>query len=118
LNEAGRDASLSVMSKISADRILAVLTGLSALACNKEPGAAPEISVASQARGTASAPLASAAASVAAREVPPAAREVPPAAREVPPAAASSRAAAASAKPKEKTCAPGGCAPGMCGAGK
>jgi hypothetical protein len=78
------------MSPLSREAIFAVLSGLTALACDKAatPQAEPL---------TSSVPAASAAPSAAAQEVP-----------------------AASGKPaeKEKSCAPGGCAPGKCGANK
>ena len=82
------------MSPLSREAIFTVLSGLTALACDKAatPRAEPL---------TSSAPAGIAV---------PSASSVP-AAQEVP---------AASGKPaeKEKSCAPGGCAPGKCGANK
>jgi hypothetical protein len=82
------------MSPLSREAIFTVLSGLTALACDKAATPTAE-------------PLASSA---------PAAAQAPagsnvPAAQEVP---------AASGKPaeKEKSCAPGACAPGQCGANK
>lgn len=84
------------MSPLSREAIFAVLSGLTALACDKAatPSAEPLLPAASAQPGPA-----------------PAAASAAPAAKEVP---------AASAQPaeKEKSCAPGGCAPGKCGANK
>jgi hypothetical protein len=84
------------MSPLSREAIFAVLSGLTALACDKSatPQAEP---LTSSTAATSGAPTASGAPAAAAQEVP-----------------------AASGKPadKEKSCAPGGCAPGKCGANK
>jgi hypothetical protein len=86
------------MSPLSREAIFAVLSGLTALACDKAatPTAEPLLPAASAQPGAAPGAAAASAA--------PAAKEVP----------------AASAQPaeKEKSCAPGGCAPGKCGANK
>jgi hypothetical protein len=85
------------MSPLSREAIFTVLSGLTALACDKTTASAEPVGSAAPA-ATPAAPAASAAA---------AAKEVP-------------AALGSSAKPeeKEKSCAPGGCAPGKCGANK
>ncbi len=92
------------MSLLSREAILTVLSGLSVLACDKaatvkaEPaGADHAVTVASASNSAAESP------SVAAKEVP-SAQALP--------------SAKAGAVEKEKSCAPGGCAAGQCGANK
>jgi len=80
------------MSPLSREAILTVLSGLSVLACDK--GATVTAEPAGSARPVA---VAAPAASVAAKEVP---------------------SAQGKAAEKEKSCAPGGCAAGECGANK
>jgi hypothetical protein len=82
------------MSPLSREAIFTALSGLAVLSCDKttasaEPAPTPALAAASPA------------AAVAAKEVP-------------------SAAPSGSAKPneKEKSCAPGGCAPRQCGGGK
>jgi hypothetical protein len=90
------------MPPLSRDAILTVLSGLAVLACDKAPVPAAEpVGTGGRAATAASvappAPSAAGSAAVEAREVP-----------------------SAQGKPagKEMTCAPGGCAPGQCGANK
>lgn len=95
---------------LSRDAILTVLSGLTVLGCNKAATPPPE-PTASAAPAAATAPSADAPAPAALTATPSADAPAPAvSAREVAPAAGSAE--------KEKTCSPGGCAPGMCGANK
>ncbi|HKY41435.1 MAG TPA: hypothetical protein VJN18_36125 [Polyangiaceae bacterium] len=90
------------MSPLSREAILALLSGLTALGCDKsQTQATPE-------------PGPSAAAAPAAALATPAASAAPA------PSAGIKEVTPATSKPteKEKGCAPGGCAPGQCGANK
>lgn len=98
------------MSHLSREAILTVLSGLTVLGCDKastvkpEPAASAAL-VASAAPAAAPAPVAAAAPAADAASAPSvAAREVP--------------SAQGKAAEKEKTCSPGGCAPGQCGGSK
>jgi hypothetical protein len=79
------------MPPLSRDAIFAVLSGLTALACDKAATVAPEPAASAQAALGASAAVPA----VAAKEVP-----------------------SAQGKEAEKSCSPGGCAAGQCGGSK
>ncbi|HYP86578.1 MAG TPA: hypothetical protein VEQ59_00455 [Polyangiaceae bacterium] len=83
------------MSSLSRQAIFTVLSGLTVLSCDKATPAQAEPVVAAAAPS--SALLAAASPSVSAKEVP---------------------SAAGKPNEKEKSCAPGGCAPGQCGGKK
>jgi hypothetical protein len=92
------------MSHFSREAILTVLSGLSVLGCDKaatvkaEPAASTQVAPpAAPADVAAPAAAAASAAGVNAKEVP---------------------SAQGKASEKEKTCSPGGCAPGQCGGSK
>jgi hypothetical protein len=89
------------MSHLSREAILTVLSGLTLLGCDKAATV--------NAEPAASAQLVASAAPAALAEVSPSASGV--AAKEVP-------SAQGKAAEKEKTCSPGGCAPGQCGGSK
>ena len=88
------------MSHLSREAILTVLSGLTMLACDKAATVTAEPKPSTQAAAVAAPSAAAAVAdslSVAAKEVP---------------------SAQGKAAEKEKSCAPGGCAAGQCGANK
>jgi hypothetical protein len=87
------------MSPLSREAILTVLSGLTVLACDKSA------TVAAEPAGSAAAPLAAPAAATSGK-----AEGASVAAKEVPSAQGKAE--------KEKSCAPGGCAAGECGANK
>ena len=88
------------MSQLSREAILTVLSGLTVLGCDKAATV--------KAEPAASAPLVASAAPAAAAAAPSGAGV---AAKEVP-------SAQGHGAEKEKTCSPGGCAPGQCGGSK
>ena len=101
LEKADARCQAAAMSSLSRDAILTVLSGLTLLACDKSATVKAE-------------PLASAAPAGASAQVAPAvgaAASAGVAAKEVP-------AAQGQPAEKEKSCAPGGCAAGQCGANK
>ena len=87
------------MSPLSREAIFAVLSGLTVLGCDKTT--APTAEPVNSGGSALKAPTAAAPPVASATEVP-----------------AASGKPAASGAGKEKTCAPGGCAPGQCGANK
>lgn len=104
------------MSHLSREAILTVLSGLTVLGCDKaatvkaEPAASAQV-VSSAAPAAVSADVASAAVAA------PSAGVAGVTAKEVP-SALNKADNAAKAAEKEKTCSPGGCAPGQCGGTK
>jgi hypothetical protein len=87
------------MPPLSRDAIFAVLSGLTALACDKGGAAVTAEPPASAAAADASKPSTAASTGEPVKEVAPATSAGKPA-------------------EKEKTCSPSGCAPGQCGANK
>ncbi len=102
------------MSPLSREAILAVLSGLTVLGCDKSQPvqATPEPATSAAAAPAAAAPAAALAT--------PAASAAPAPSAAAAPSAGVKEVTPATGKPaeKEKTCAPGGCAPGQCGANK
>jgi hypothetical protein len=95
------------MSPLSREAIFTVLSGLTVLACDKTTASPEPVTSASSAPvGLPAVPAVPAAPVAAAKEVPAAQ------------GSAAKPAGSATATEKEKSCAPGGCAPGQCGANK
>ena len=102
------------MSHLSREAILTVLSGLTVLSCDKAATVKAEPAASAQAVATAAAAPAPAEA-VSAAAAAPSAGAAGVNAKEVPSAQPGTAAKPAE---KEKTCSPGGCAPGQCGGSK
>lgn len=95
------------MSHLSREAILTVLSGLTVLGCDKaatvqaEPAASAQLVASAAPAAPAPAAAAPSAPGVAAKEVP-----------------SAQGSGTGHAAEKEKTCSPGGCAPGQCGGSK
>jgi len=99
------------MSPLSRDAIFAVLSGLTILGCDKTATVAAEPAASVAPAGASAAPAPTPAAAAAAPAAAAVAGSAGVVAKEVP-------SAQGKAVEKEKSCAPGGCAPGECGANK